>query len=472
MRPSMRSFVRPVTPGSGRPTRRPVRPGLAVLAALGVAALGLVACGDGQQTAEQRAGGKVTITVNALPAATDKVNRDKFLADVAEFEAANPDIDVDAREGKMDPQTFAARLAGGQLEDVFYVYFTDPANLIAKRQVADISPYVDEFPAIKQIRPELRQVFTGPDGKVYGLPWTNYSMGLLYNRALFTRAGLDPDDPPDSWDEVRAAARKIAALGPDVVGYGDYSKSNTGGWHFAAELFSIGGEMAAKDGGTWKAKFNDDKGRQVLRQLHDMRWTDNSMGERQLLEWADLLQLMASGKLGMYIATSDNIPTIVNQYKGDYTLYGLGPMPGGKGTLTGGDGFMFNAKASPEKIRAGLKWLTFKFANPDRIAADKKFDKDNNLPVGLPEPNIWTGDAAAAHEKATEEHTNTPQENYAPFVEGTPGIPLMIEPPNAQQIYAVLDTVMQKVLTDRDADLDRLLADAQRQVDSILASVT
>ena len=35
----------------------------------------------------------------------------------------------------MDPQTFPAKLAGGQLEDVFYVYFTDPASLIAKRQV-------------------------------------------------------------------------------------------------------------------------------------------------------------------------------------------------------------------------------------------------------------------------------------------------------------------------------------------------
>ncbi len=39
----------------------------------------------------------------------------------------------------MDPQTFAAKLAGGQLEDVFYVYFTDPASLIAKRQVADVT---------------------------------------------------------------------------------------------------------------------------------------------------------------------------------------------------------------------------------------------------------------------------------------------------------------------------------------------
>ncbi len=439
-----------------------------VLLAVAAVAMSGAACGDGESPA---ADGKITITVNALPAATDEVDRKKFLDDIAEFEAANPDIRIDAREGKMDPQTFTAKLAGGQLEDVFYVYFTDPATLIAKRQVADISAYAKEFPVIDQIRPELRQVFSGPDGKLYGLPYKNYSMGLLYNRDLFTQAGLDPDAPPTTWDGVRDAAKKIAALGPDYVGYGDYSKSNTGGWHFTAELYSIGGRTATKDGDTWKAAFNDDKGRQVLRQLHDMRWTDNSMGTRQLLEWVDLVQMMASGKLGMYIATSDNIPTIVNQYKGDYKALGLGAMPGGQGTLAGGDGFMFNAKASPEKIRAGLKWLTFKFNNPDRIEADNKHEAANDRPVGLPEPNIWTGAAATKQDAANKQYANLPQENYLPFVKGNADIELLLEPPNAQQVYAVLDTAMQKVLTEQGADIDQLLADAQQQVDAILAAV-
>lgn len=450
-------------------TRSRLSRALMLLPVTALALAGAAACGGSEES--PAAGGKVTITVNALPAATDKVDRQKFLDDIAEFESKNPDIKIDAREGKMDPQTFAAKLAGGQLEDVFYVYFTDPATLIAKRQVADITPYLGEFPVIEQIRPELRQVFTGSDGKMYGLPYKNYSMGLLYNRDLFTQAGLDPDDPPTTWDGVRDAARKIAALGPDYVGYGDYSKSNTGGWHFTAELYSLGGRIATKEGDSWKSSFNDDKGKQVLRQLHDMRWTDNSMGTRQLLEWADLLQMMASGKLGMYVATSDNIPTIVNQYKGDYKAYGLGPMPGGDGTLAGGDGFMFNAKASPEKIRAGLKWLTFKFNNPDRIEADNKHEADNDRPIGLPEPNIWTGAAKDKQDAANKQYANTPQENYLSFVKGNSDIELLLEPPNAQQIYAVLDTVMQKVLTEQDADLDALLADAQQQVDSILAAV-
>jgi len=435
------------------------------------AACGTSSSNDNGGSAQPAADGKVTITVNALPPATDKADREKFLADVAEFERANPNIDVVPREGKMDPQTFQTRLAGGQLEDVFYVYFTDPASLIAKRQVAEITPYVGEFPTIAQIKPDLMKVFSSQDGKVYGVPWTNYSMGLLYNRDLFTKAGLDPNNPPKTWEEVRSAARAIAGLGDGMIGYGDYSKSNTGGWHFTAELYSLGGELAVNEGGTWKAGFNNDKGKQVLQQLKDMRWSDNSMGSRQLLEWADLLQMMGSGKLGMYVATSDNIPTIVNQYKGDPTKYGLGPMPGAQAKLGGGDGFMFNAKATPEKIRAGLKWITFKFANPDRIAADNKWQADNERPVGLPEPNIWTGEAEQKHVAATAEHANLPQENYAPFVTGSPAIPLKLEPPVAQQLYAVLDVAMQKVLTDRNANIDQLLTNAEKQINSILGGV-
>ncbi|WP_305782453.1 ABC transporter substrate-binding protein [Symbioplanes lichenis] len=444
-----------------------LRTALGVLLATGLT-LSAAACGGDE---EKPAGGKVTLVINGLPPGTEKATHDRFLANVAEFEKANPDIDIDAREGKMDPQTFPAKLAGGQLEDVFYVYFTDPANLIAKRQVSDISKYLQDFPITSEVKPEVLRVFQDGDGKTYGLPYKNYSMGLLYNRDLFAKAGLDPENPPKTWAGVRTAARKIAALGQGTVGYGDYSKNNTGGWHFTTEIYSVGGEVAVNEGGTWKAAFNSPQGKQVLQQLKDMRWTDNSMGAKQLLEWADLLDQMGSGKLGMYLATADNIPTIVNQYKGKYETYGLGPIPDGQGTLGGGEGYMFKAGLSADKIRAGLKWLTFWFTSADRFEAENKWADETKQPVGLPEPAIFTGAAAQTQAAADKKYANVPQANYAPFVASMGSIPVKLEPPNAQQIYAVLDVAMQKVLTDRNANVDQLLADAETQVNQILTSV-
>jgi multiple sugar transport system substrate-binding protein len=432
--------------------------------ALLVAGLGLsvAACGSDSGDAPEASDGPVTLVINGLPPATEKANHDRFMANVAAFEAANKNIKLDVREGKMDPQTFPAKLAGGQLEDVFYVYFTDPASLIAKRQVSDVSKYLKDYPVTSQIKPEVLKVFQDDKGGTYGLPYKNYSMGLLYNRDLFKKAGLDPNSPPASWADVRTAAQKISALGNGTVGYGDYSKSNTGGWHFTAELYSIGGDIATNDGGTWKAAFNNEKGKQVLQQLKDMRWTDDSMGQKQLLEWADLLNQMGSGKLGMYVATADNVPTIVNQYKGKYQTYGLGPIPDGQGTLGGGEGYMF---------KAGLKWLTFWFTSPDKIAEENKWASETKQPVGLPEPAIYTGEAAAKQAASDKQYANVPQENYAPFVASMGKVPVKLEPPNAQQIYAVLDVAMQKVLTDKNANVDRLLADAETQVNQILSSV-
>jgi multiple sugar transport system substrate-binding protein len=415
--------------------------------------------------------GKVTITVNGLPPKTDPTNRTTFLADVKKFERLHPNIHVVPHEGFMDPQTFQARLAGGQLENVFYVYFTDPANLIARHQAADITKYVQGNAVVKQIKPTIMRIFKDGKGHVFGLPRANYTLGLLYNRTLFQRAGLNPSKPPTTWAQVRTDAKRIAALGNGTVGYGDYSKSNTGGWHFTAELYSLGGSIAVQRNGRWRAGFNTALGKQVLRQLHNMRWTDKSMGERQLLEWADLLQMMASGKLGMYVATSDNIPIIVNQFKGNLNDYGLGAMPQGKGALAGGDGYMFNRKNTPAQNRAGIQWLLFKFVNPNRIASDNRIAKAAGSPVGLPEPNLWRGAALKKWAVATRRYSNVPSQNYAPFVKGVAKIPLRVEPPSAQQIYAVLDTAMATVLTDSNANIDQLLSSAESQVNSILSSV-
>ena len=43
----------------------------------------------------------------------------------------------------------------------------------------------------------------------------------------------------------------------------------------------------------------------------------------------------------------------------------------------------------------------------------------------------------------------------------------MIEPPKAQEIYAALDNVMQAVLTKKNADIEALLATAEKKADQI-----
>ncbi|PRY02231.1 ABC transporter substrate-binding protein [Allonocardiopsis opalescens] len=453
-------------PPSSRP--RLLRAG-AVLVAAGTV-LAATACGG---SADDGSGdGRVTITVNGRPPEAQAVERAMFDADVAEFEEAHPEIDLEAVEGFMDPNTFAARLAGGQLEDVFYVYFTDPANLIARGQAADITEQAADMAILDSVRPDALDVFRDGEGRLYGIPTANYSMGLLYNRALFEEAGLDPDAPPETWEEVREAADAIAGLGDDRVGFAELSANNQGGWHFTAWMYAMGGQVVDTGGETPVAAFNNEQGRAVLRYLHDMRWADGSMGEQQLLEFEDAQRMMGSGNLGMYLAAPDNVSQLVNQFEGDFDDYGLAPMPGGLGTLAGGEGYMFNPAATPEQIEAGLTYLEWRFLNPDRFQARIDRSLDNDAPVGLPmppTPDIWTGEIREQQEALRLENANVPVENYQPFVDAAEQMPTRIEPPRAQEVYAVLDTVMQAVLTDEAADFDALLGEAETAVNELLA---
>jgi ABC-type glycerol-3-phosphate transport system substrate-binding protein len=444
-----------------------------LVAVASVAITGLAACGGGSPE-QKAAGGKTTITVTGQPPKTEAFERQQFDADVAEFEASHPDIDIQPHEGFMDPKTFSAKLAGGQLEDVYYVYFTDPAQIIARHQAADITEAAKSVPHVNDIQPQLLDNFRDASGKLYGLPTANYSLGLLYNRALFTRAGLDPDNPPKTWDEVRTAAQKIAALGNGTVGYADFSKNNQGGWHMTGWLYSMGGNIARKDGDTWKADFNTDKGKAALNYLHQMRWDDNSMGSKQLLEATDVQRMMGAGQLGMYLAAPDNVPVLVKQFNGKYEDYGLAGIPDGKGTLLGGEGYMINPKATPDKIKAGLEWIQWKYLNPDRFDKFVKTYADGKQPVGLPAqptPDIWTGAVHDQQEAVKTKYANVPSKNYQAYMDTAKTVKGTIEPPNAQQVYAALDSVMQAVLTDKNANIDQLLSSAESKVNSVLAQV-
>ncbi|WP_433394956.1 ABC transporter substrate-binding protein [Streptomyces sp. CA-146814] len=436
-----------------------------VAVATALAVTGLAACNS---EGESAADGKTRITVNCWPQPSAKIDHQRFDEDVKTFEKQNPDIDITARDAFpcQDPKTFDAKLAGGQMEDVFYTYFTDTERVVSINQAADITEYVKDLKAYKDIAQPLRDAYT-VDGKIYGVPRTNYSMGLLYSKALFTKAGLDPEKPPATWPEVQAAAKKIAGLGNGTVGFAEYSAQNQGGWHFTAHIYSQGGSVVSEDGK--KATVDTPEGKAVLQNLKDMRWRDNSMGSKQLLIINDTLQMMGSGKLGMYLAAPDNVPRIVKEAGGKYEDLAFAPMPGGQGTLMGGDGYMFNKKATPEQIKAGLKWLEWTFLTPGqgymnnyaRAAEDKS-------PVGLPEPRLFTGATDAKDQELKKASANVPVENYQAFIDGGQQLDMKLEPKHGQQIYAVLDGAVSAVLTKKDTDIDQLLKDAQSKIDGIL----
>ncbi|MFH9727644.1 extracellular solute-binding protein [Streptomyces sp. NPDC017254] len=413
---------------------------------------------------------KVTLTIDCMPPAAKAAELKEWKEDVAEFNKTYPNVTIEGRSTPgqcLEPPRFTAMLKAKSQPDVFYTYFTDLPQVLSEDGAADITAYVNDksVPLLKDIDPNVLDSLK-QDGKLYGLPTSNYTMGLLVNRKLFTQAGLDPDAPPRTWDELRAAAKKIAALGKGVAGFGEYSAGNTGGWHFTAQMYSIGGEVVDASGK--KAAFNNELGKQVAKNLHAMRWEDDSMGKTQLLKWGDLQKQIATDKLGMFLAAPDDIAYMVQQLGASYENFGMGPIPGEKNTLAGGNNYMIKKGISGDKIKAAIAWLTYKNLTVGKGQFDWARTKTDALPVGVPQPNFWLNDSKAKDDAARVANATMPVANFKSFMDNP--VAGKAEPPKAQEVYKVLDNVMSGLLTNKDADIDKLLATAETQVNQVLAN--
>ncbi|HEV2633515.1 MAG TPA: extracellular solute-binding protein [Actinocrinis sp.] len=415
----------------------------------------------------------VTISVNCEPTTSNGPQRAGWIADVAAFEKLYPYITIKSDDTNPcdDPSTFDAKLASGKMDNVFYTYFTDADNVISSGEAIDIQKYASQINDESDIQPSLLNVYrqgNAPSGDLYGIPTGNYSLGLVYNRTLFQQAGLDPNTPPTTWAQVETDAIAISKLGNGDIGYGDYSAQNTGGWHFVAELYSRGGTAVSSNGQS--ANVNNADGTAVLNYLHQLRFVDNVMGTNQGLSYNDLLQMMASGKLGMYVGAPDNVTSIHNTYKVPYANLGVGPMPGKTATLLGGSGYMFNKNDTAAQIQAGIKWINYEFMTSGLGQFNYQRIASQGSPVGLPEPDLWQGAAATADAANVAKYANIPVGNFASYVSALPSMKLLVEPPQAQSIYAKGDTAMDAVLTQANANIPQLLSTFSSQVNTILAN--
>ncbi|MEU3844546.1 extracellular solute-binding protein [Streptomyces sp. NPDC028635] len=412
---------------------------------------------------------KVTITIDCMPPAAKAAELKEWKEDVAAFHRIYPHVTIEGRSTPgqcLEPPRFTAMLKARSQPDVFYTYFTDLPQVLDNDGAEDITAYVNDktVPALKDIDPDVLGSLKH-DGKLYGLPTSNYTMGLLINRKLFRQAGLDPDNPPRTWEEVRTAAKKIAGLGNGIAGYGEYSAANTGGWHFTAQMYSRGGDVVDTSGK--KAAFNNEIGKQVVSNLHAMRWEDDSMGKTQLLKWGDLQKQIATDKLGMFLAAPDDIAYMVQQLGASYDNFGMGPIPGERNTLAGGNNYMIKKGISADKIKAAVAWLNYKNLTVGKGQFDWARTKADQLPVGVPQPNFWLGESKKKDDAARLANATMPVANFRTFMDNP--VPGKAEPPKAQELYKVLDNVMSGVLTDKDADLDKLLSTAEAQVNQVLA---
>lgn len=418
---------------------------------------------EASTAAASASGAIIKVTTTNAPDENNPADVERHNQLLEAFKQVRPDVEIEARQGGFDRESFAAKFAAGTMEDAYLVAFTEPQDLIARGYAADITALMQGWENFNSFNPEVLKIVQDSSGKIYGVPVGGYAMGLIYNRALFEQAGLDPNKPPTTWDELRQAAKTIKDQ-TGKAGFAELSKGNQGGWHFTAIAYSYGCDLEQQADGKTTASFNGENCVRALQTLKDMRWTDNSMTEQQLLEVKDVLPLLANGEVAMALMAPDALQSLKTQFQANIADFAMGPMPqaGGNATLAGGAAWIFNPKSSPEVIKAAFDWTVNRDFNLQAFESDLKGQRERDALVGWPQLPLFTGDYQKQRDTITAKYANAPIENYTAY--NSASVQLKPEPPvETQKMYAAIDTAMQAILTDQSADPKQVLDDAAQQ---------
>ena len=449
---------------------------VAVFAIAGVTAAALL---SGCSSAGGSGSGKTEIVVASLQPGASAAALKGFSDQVKAFEKKYPDIVVKGEEYNWTGTTFAAELAGGTLPDEFGVPFTDSKTLANNGQLADLTKEIAALPYGSKFNKNVINVAKNDKGDIFGIPFTPYAMAISYNRADFTKAGLDPNKPPTTWDEVETDAKAISAALPGVAGYMQMTSSNTGGWELTSATYSRGGRMeSTASNGKVTVKTDNAQTKAALAYLSKLRWQDNAAGSNFLLDWDGINQAFGSGKIAMYMSGSDVITALVQNDKVDPSNYGVTVIPTestpNAGVLSGGTVAVVNVKDTPAQQAAAVKWIDFYYGQPQvnkaaSVTQSKTLQASNQI-VGAPSLPIFD-QATYEQQQSWIKPYATPGllDNVAPFTSKIGSENVVPEPnKHTQDLYGALDSVVQAVLTQQNPNVDALLKAVDVKIQALI----
>jgi sn-glycerol 3-phosphate transport system substrate-binding protein len=203
--------------------------------------------------------------------------------------------------------------------------------------------------------PTLLQPEVG--GHIWGIPFQRSTVVLYYNETAFAKAGLNPEDPPQTRVQLVAdaeALQKAGYIGIEIPTGG----TGTNYWQFQPFAVEYGQNLVGTNGTT--VYFNSPAAKDALNFWMELSHT-YKVEPTGLLPWQDVPGDFESGKVGMIVHSSGSMAAIL---KNSSFSVGVAFMPKGAGryrTVLGG-GDMYLIKGTPPAQQAAgltfIKWMT------------------------------------------------------------------------------------------------------------------
>ena len=188
---------------------------VAVISA-GVVAGTLAACGSssgGGQTDAMKAHGPITIWYSNNQ---QEVQWGKAM--VASWNSAHPKEQIKAQEvpaGKSTEEVIGAAITAGTTPCLVFNNLPAATGQWQKQGgLVDLSKFSDGASYIEARSGKTADQYKSSDGDYYQMPWKQNPVMIFYNKAIFQKAGIDPNNPDlSTYDKFLAAAQKIKSSG-------------------------------------------------------------------------------------------------------------------------------------------------------------------------------------------------------------------------------------------------------------------
>ena len=437
--------------------------------------------GAAEETAEP-----VEITLGIWPEDTLTADIEIYEGYVETMKGLHPEVTCTPAYYKYATDTFMPMVEAKTVPTVFETWFTEPQKLIANGAVADITEELKARGWLEKMNPSIKALLSDDYGNVYGVPRDGYALGLMINAELFEEAGLVDADGyplfPTSMEDLAEKA-KIIKEKTGAAGLCLLAKDNAGGWHFSNIAWNFGATELCKDNldGTFTSNLASPEAIKAMEFVKSLKWDyDVLTADPTNEDWGTGFMQLGTGAATMYIGANDAVaqPTQVNGLPVDKLA--MCAIPAAEGhdqySLFGGTPYMFSKESTPEQINAALDFLEIIGKAPiatDESIAGMKAGAQNNVDNGVPVISsfpCWTAeDYLSAQAAVVEEYSNVDPKMFESYFTATKTNGLHPEEPGAtQDMYAELTKVLQEVLTNKDADVAALMAQANENYQAIL----
>lgn len=251
---------------------------------------------------------KVSITWESYNLLSDDSGAKATKELVRRFEESHPNIDVSLKAPQDEDYVASVQrqAAVGNAPDVAQLVFDGVRYYVGGLGAQPLEKVVGEDELDEHLsggehpyHPNAAKL-TDVDGQTVGLPYVFSTPVLYYNATLFQQAGLDPNNPPQTWEDIRTAAQAITTKTPAGGGYVLCVAEDVGDWCMKGIIRSNGGHVVSEDGS--EIEFGEPPAVEAVAMLQGLQ----QAGDRVFpnVKWQDALAQFKRGELGFFLSTS------------------------------------------------------------------------------------------------------------------------------------------------------------------------